>query len=71
MKIAGLIGVLTLAIFLSCCLHQAEGTFKLLKLVKAGLILKALSPKKILLPVPIPIPIGISQHNQYHYQSHG
>ncbi|GFR05914.1 hypothetical protein TNCT_615591 [Trichonephila clavata] len=62
-------------IFLSCCLHEAEGSGKLglLKLVKAGLILKALSPKKIIpIPIPIPIPIGIHKESHGHdYGHHG
>ncbi|GFY71049.1 hypothetical protein TNIN_249841 [Trichonephila inaurata madagascariensis] len=60
-------------IFLSCCLHEAEGSGKLglLKLVKAGLILKALTHKKFIpIPIPIPIPIGIHKESHGHDYGH-
>ncbi|GFU31518.1 hypothetical protein NPIL_409041 [Nephila pilipes] len=73
MKLKIVICTIIATVFLSCCFHEAEGFGKLgiLKLVKAGLILKALSPKKILLPLPLPIPIPIGIHKESHGHDYG
>ncbi|GIX78769.1 hypothetical protein CEXT_311441 [Caerostris extrusa] len=51
MKLKGLISVVLVTILLSCFLHETEGfgKLKLLKLVKAGLVLKALTHKNLYL----------------------
>ncbi|KAG8185157.1 hypothetical protein JTE90_005136 [Oedothorax gibbosus] len=72
MRIQSLIGVLAVAVVLFCCTSQVEGfgKIKVLRLLKAGLILKALSPSKILLPLPIPIPIRIKGHDSHSFGGH-
>ncbi|KFM79365.1 hypothetical protein X975_09997, partial [Stegodyphus mimosarum] len=45
---------------------EAGGSLKLKRLVKYGLIAKALTGKKIFLPLPLPLPIPIFQENIHH-----
>ncbi|KAF8777756.1 uncharacterized protein LOC129975249 [Argiope bruennichi] len=74
MKFKTVICFVTITVLLSSCLLEVEGTGKLglLKLVKAGIILKALTHKKIIpLPLPIPIPIGIHKEHHHDVGHHG
>ncbi|GFU37798.1 uncharacterized protein NPIL_603391 [Nephila pilipes] len=45
---------------------EAGSTLRLKKLVKYGLIAKALTGKKILFPLPLPLPIPIFKENVHH-----
>ncbi|CAL1284150.1 unnamed protein product [Larinioides sclopetarius] len=69
MKLKSLLSLITVIVLLSTCLPTAEGAGKLgaLKLLKAGLILKALTHKKFI-PIPLPIPIPIGIHKDHHYE---
>lgn len=57
MQTRNLLAAFLVIVLISCFVQDAEATFKLKKLIKAGIILKALSPKRTILPIPIPIPM--------------
>ncbi|GBM65559.1 hypothetical protein AVEN_90653-1 [Araneus ventricosus] len=68
MKLKSVITLIAVTVLFSSCLPEAEGTKKLglLKLVKAGIILKAITRKKFI-PIPLPIPIPIGIHKEHHH----